>query len=119
MCGDEKTPVTFLPRFTTLVGATSYTTSPMDATSRQSVQLQVWRGEIASGGADGTFSVFVEESLDAENWTQGPSAPVGYDPGDGEAQFFDYCFRLKWFRLRVELGGTDPIVTCWAEGFLR
>ncbi len=109
--------IAMLPRFTTLVGATSFTTTPMDVFGLDSVQLQAWRG--AMRGTDPTFAVYFEESLDAENWTQGPSTPMAFDPGEGEAQFFNYCFQLRWFRVRVELGGTDPMVTCWVEGVLR
>lgn len=115
--GGARGTIAFLPRFTTLIGATSFTTMPIDATRLGSVQLQVWRGDLL--GTTPTFAVYIEESQDGEVWTQGPSVPAGYDPGAGEAQFFSYCFQLRWFRLRVDLGGTAPRVTCWAEGILR
>ena len=108
--------IAFLPRFTTLVGATSFATTPIDASKLNSLQLQIWRGEVRGGGS---FTAYVEESLDAENWSQGPSAPVGFDPGPGLTKFVNYCFQLRWFRVRIDLAGTDPMVTCWAEGLLR
>ena len=57
--------IAFLPRFTTLVGVASFSTIPIDVTNLSSVQLQVWRGDLA--GTAPTFTVYVEESLDAEN----------------------------------------------------
>lgn len=113
----SQSSIAFLPRFTTLVGATSFATMPIEASKLNSLRLQVWRGDLVGSGA--TFAVYIEESLDGEIWSQGPSAPTGYDPGAGQAKFFDYCFQLRWFRVRVDLGGTDPMVTCWAEGLIR
>jgi hypothetical protein len=117
-CGKPPGSITFLRRFTTLAGAASFSTSPLDVSQLDGVRLQVYRADLLGSG-DLTFTVFIEESLDGENWTQGPDAPVGYDPGAGLAQFFSYCFQLRWFRLRVVLTGTDPMVTCWAEGVVE
>ncbi len=109
--------IAFLPRFTTLIGTTDFATAPIDVSNLNSVQLQIWRGALR--GTTPMFAAYVEESLDAENWSQGPSASVGYDPGPGQAKFINYCFQLRWFRVRIHLTGTDPMVTCWAEGLLR
>jgi hypothetical protein len=110
----------FLPRFTTLAGATEFTTAPLDVSGQAGTQFQVWRGPIrvSSGGA-GTFTLYIEESLDAQSWALGPSTPQGFLIAENATVFFAYSFRLRWFRLRVALGGTNPIGTCWAEGILR
>lgn len=108
--------VTFFPRFTTLVGQASFATTPLDVTSFSNVQIQVWRGEIVNGGA---FAAYVEESLDAENWSQVGGTAAGYDPGTGLIKSLNYCFQLRWFRVRIALTGSSPMATCWAEGLLR
>lgn len=112
--------IVLLPRFTTLVGATTFTTAPLDVSSYGSLQVQVWRG--AMRGTSPTFTMYLEESLDCEQWVVGPAAPTAYVVGaspPAEPKFFSYAFRLRWFRVRVVLGGTDPVATCWAEGLLR
>ena len=57
--------------------------------------------------------------MDAEVWTAGAVAATGYDPGADTSKQLRFCFELRWFRVRVELGGTDPMVTCWVEGLVR
>ena len=114
--------IVFLPRPTTLVGASSFATQPLDCSRFGSAQFQLWRGPMA--GTAPTFLAYLEESLDAEHWVLGPSTPTGFDPAADDPtltrpKLFSYGFRLRWFRLRVELGGTAPVVTCWAEGLLR
>ncbi|MCE9637730.1 MAG: hypothetical protein K8T90_18680 [Planctomycetes bacterium] len=119
---DVDAAIAFLPRFTTLVGASSFTTLPLDVSRFGSAQFQIWRGPLR--GTTPTFLAYLEESLDAEHWVLGPSTPTGYDPATDDPtlvrpKLFSYGFRLRWFRVRVELGGTNPGVTCWAEGLLR
>ena len=75
--------------------------------------------EVDAIGPTAGFTVFFEESLDCQTWVLGPSTPSGYAIGANEVKFFSYSFRLRWFRLRIELTGDWPIVTCWAEGVLR
>jgi hypothetical protein len=108
-----------LPRFTTLVGAASFTTLPMDVSSYGGAQFQVWRGPIRTASGTGTFTVYIEESLDTEEWVLGPETSQSFVIDASDRKFFAYDFRLRWFRLRIELGGLAPIVTCWAEGLLR
>jgi hypothetical protein len=116
-----------LPRPTTLIGADTFTTQPLDVSQFGSVQMQLWRGPIAGGGSP-TILFYFEESLDAESWALGPATPVGYDPADADTggdptlakpQLFSYAFQLRWFRVRIVLTGTAPVVSCWCEGFLR
>jgi hypothetical protein len=113
--------VVFLPRVTTLVGASSgiaeFTTAPLDVSQQGGVQFQVWRGP-----STGTVKVYLQESLDGQEWVLGPSTPTGYELTAGEAKFFSYGFRLRWFRLKVEVtvvSSSWPKVTMWAEGLLR
>ena len=122
--------IIFLPRPTTLIGAGSFTTLPLDVSRFGSFQLQLWRGPIRNGGS---YLAYFEESLDTETWVLGPSTPAGFDPADAvtggdptfaRPQLFSYAFRLRWFRMRFDLTGigaplAGPMVTTWAEGFLR
>lgn len=118
--------IVFLPRFTTLVGPGTYTTQPLDVSQFASAQFQVWRGvQVGSSGLDVTkVKVFLEESLDCQEWVLGASAPRGVTIPYSESRLFSYGFRLRWFRLRVEItapgeGSVAGLVTMWAEGILR
>ena len=111
--------IVFLPRFTTLVGAKTFTTPPVDVTSFAGAQFQVWRGPIRTSSGSGTFKITFEESLDSMHWVQGPATPTEFDIPESDAKFFSYSFRLRWFRMSIEVAGTDPIVTAWSEGLLR
>ena len=110
-----------LPRFTTLAGATSFSTLPMDVSAYGGAQFQVWRGpfRVKSDTPAKSFKIYLEESLDTQTWVLGPDTPAAITIAEGEVKLFSYDFRLRWFRLRVEIAGDAPIVTCWAEGLLR
>ena len=110
-----------LPRFTTLAGEAMFTTLPMDVSSFGGAQFQVWRGEfrVTSPTPEPAFDVYFEESLDTDTWVRGPSAAEKFVIGENDLKFFSYNFRLRWFRLRIDVRGANPIVTCWAEGLLR
>lgn len=109
----------FLQRFTTLVGAAEFTTAPVDVSGQGGTQFQVWRGPIRTSSGAGTLDLYLEESLDAQAWALGPSTPAAIPLASGATQFVSYSFRLRWFRLRFSLGGSNPMVSCWAEGILR
>jgi hypothetical protein len=111
--------VVFLPRLTTLVGATTFSTAPLDVSQQGGAQFQVWRGPIRLASGSGTLTLFLEESLDCQAWGLGPATPQGITIPESATQFFSYDFRLRWFRLRFVLAGTAPMVSCWAEGILR
>lgn len=110
-----------LPRFTSLVGATTFTSLAQDASSYGGAQFQVWRGPIRTktSSPPAKFTIYLEESLDTETWVLGPGTPTPFEIAAFEVKFFSYSFRLRWFRVRVVVEGDDPIVTCWAEGLLR
>jgi hypothetical protein len=111
--------VVFLPRFTTLVGATQFTTAPVDVSQQGGVQFQIWRGPIRSSGGTPALNQYLEESLDARTWVLGPATPAPITVEEDDLRFCSYSFRLRWFRLRFALTGTNPMVSCWAEGLLR
>lgn len=41
------------------------------------------------------------------------------DPGTNTEAQVVATLKKRWFRVKVTLGGTDPIGTCWAVGFLE
>ena len=124
MAGAESSIVIF-PRFTTLVAHSTsaedpvdFTSLPLDVSSFGGVQLQVWRGQLMSNSGSRYCEVFLEESLDAEEWAMGPYAPEAIPLYQKKTLFLSYSFRLRWFRLRVRIKAAT-MVTLWAEGLLR
>lgn len=113
--------IVLLPRFTCLAGATTFTTVPLDVSQFGAIQFQVWQGGICDQqGVNPKFQVSLEESIDAQHWALGAGSPTPYVVAADEIRFFSHSFRLRWFRLKVELPESSaPIVTCWAEGILR
>ncbi len=123
MAGADSSIVMF-PRFTTLVSnnlavddPVDFTSLPLDVSSFGGAQIQAWRGCMI-GGQQRYCEVFLEESLDAQEWMLGPFAPEPIPLYEKKTLFLSYSFRLRWFRLRVRLKRA-VMVTLWAEGLLR
>ena len=121
----ELVPLVMIPRYSTYATAplvsTALATIGMDVTDYQSVILNVWRGWILGGGGTvtTTFTVTCQESTDQQNWTTcGGSLATGVVTENAERQF-NATLSKKWFRLKIELAGDAPVVTCWAVGFLE
>ena len=118
-----ETTIVFLPRFTTLVGNGDFVTEPLDVSQFASAQFQVWADSFAAAETGTQVILYLEESLDCEHWVLGASAPKPYTLKPNKPKLFSYGFRLRWFRLRVNVRGAaeDNVgaVTCWAEGILR
>lgn len=104
------------PRFTTLVGASIYTSAPVDVADFSAAQFQLWRSKILGAGSN-PFRAFLEESLDAEAWSGTGNSTRCFDPGENQRMIFNYTFRLRWFRIRIVTNSS--LVTVWAEGLLR
>ena len=113
----ELVPLVMMPRYTTLAGASNFTTIAMDVTDYQTAILNVWRGKLIAGT---TFTVSAEESTDQEVWTacSGTNC-TNYDPGQEAEGQVSATVKKRWFRIRVTLGGGDPQATAWAVGFLE
>jgi len=108
-------PLVLLPRYTTLAGATVYTTVGMDVSEYEKAVLSYWR----SGGIGLTAAPVVdfEESTDQLNWTPCTGGPYT-DPGANlEAQFQPELTK-RWFRIKVTLLTAQSGVTLWCIGFL-
>jgi hypothetical protein len=106
------------PRGTTLVSrdnvTVSFSSNPIDVSGFGSAQFQLWRGHLA--GTSPAFKAYLEESLDGQAWSS-PAGGPGIDPGENGTKSLSYAFRLRWFRLRLEV--KTNFVSCWAVGLLR
>jgi hypothetical protein len=116
MSSGELVPVVLFPRYSTFAGVNTFTTVAMDVTQYQSAILNVWRGVLL--GTTPTYDISFQESTDQDNWTTCANGSGG-DPGqDTEAQYTPTLTK-RWFRVQLLLGGTDPVITTWALGFLE
>jgi len=118
-------PLVMIPRFTTYAGRASpfqyFATVGLEVSEYKSVMLNVWRGNVVGEITPG-FSIWFEESTDQDRWThcQGmPGGPIGCDPGENDEEQYRFPVKKRWFRVRVQLGGRDNVVSCWAVGFLQ
>ncbi len=115
----ELVPLVLLPRYTTYAGADDYTTIGMDVTAFHKAIVNVWRGvDVASAGSV-TFGANFEESTDQDNWTACSVTPASSTVTASSEVQFTVTITKRWFRIKVSVAGTDPVVTCWAVGFLE
>jgi len=113
----ELVPLVMMPRYTTLAGASTFTTIAMDVTQYQTAILNVWRGRLITSG---TFACTCEESTDQDTWSDcAGTNTVSYDPTQETEGQVSATLKKRWFRLRIVLGGTDSQATLWAVGFLE
>jgi len=120
-------PLILLPRFSGLVGDQDLATAPLDVTPYRIATLTLWRGPlVADAGTSPTFKVFFEGSHDATTWATlppGSTGAAGFDPaasvGVAGSLTLDIGLIYRWFRVRVELRGTNVAVTCWCTGSLE
>jgi hypothetical protein len=110
------TPVVMLPRYSCYSGAGDFLTIAMDTTAYLKAVLNAWRSPLV--GTTPTFELAFEESTDQVVWSACTVAPSQPDPTTTETQYV-VELRKRWFRVRVTLGGTDPVATCWCVGFFE
>ncbi len=124
----EYVPLVMLPRYSTFVGVPPVLTPPdpkpgfktvaMDVSDYKTAVLQVWRARLVTGN---TIKATAEESTDQVTWTTCAGTNCfEFDPGPFTEGQVTATLKKRWFRLRVELGGSPfPQATCWAVGFLE
>ena len=112
----ELVPLVLIPRYTTLVGANTYTTIGMEVTDYSKALVNVWRSTMI--GTSGTFGCQFEESTDQETWTV-CSGGTGGDPGADTEDQYTPVLAKRWFRIKITTTGTNAAVTMWAIGFLE
>lgn len=112
-------PIVLIPRFTTYVGAGTYTTIGLEVSRFQSMNVTIWRGPLIGsvpGGA--AVSIQLETSPDNETWTA-DGAPI---TTANAHSFVEALFTRPWMRLKVTLTADASNVvalTCWATGFVE
>lgn len=97
-----------LPRLTALVGARTFTTSPISVRGVGSALVTVYCGPAL--GASPTFTAIVQQSTDLSTWTD----VATISPSSDSESTAEAGFTMGWMRLAVTLGGTDPAMNCWA-----
>jgi len=112
----ELTPLVMIPRYSTYVGAHTFTSIALDVTSYSKAYVSVWRGAMTGTGP--TFAVSFEESTDQVVWTTCTNGSGG-DPGTNTEAQYTPDLNKRYFRIKVVLGGTDPAGSCWAMGSLE
>ena len=113
----ELTPLVLLPRDTTYAGQDDFYTIGIDVTRFSSAIVNIWRGKLL--GTTPTIGFTFQESADGYNWTNCAGVGPGVDPGQDQELQYTATLAKQWFRVKVTLGGTSPIGTCWAVGFLE
>lgn len=118
----ELVPLVLLPRYTTYAGLIAgdwFTTIAMDVTQYSSAIVNVWRGLIV-GSATPSFKVWFQESTDQVSWFACTGSNPNGDAVNPNAETqFTLTITKRWFRIKVQLGGADNVVSCWAVGFLE
>jgi hypothetical protein len=112
----ELVPLVLIPRYTSFIGAATFTTVGMDVSEFQKAHANTWRGPMT--GSSPTYAISFEESTDQDNWTtcSGGSAA---DPGANTEAPYTPTLTKRWFRVKLVLAGTNPAVTTWCVGFLE
>lgn len=111
----ERVPVVLVPRFSTYVGSDDFWSLPIDVEAYSSIELTCWRAPLV--GTTPMFRIHAMESIDRVGWEHCPGSS-GDDPGADNETLYTWPLSKRWFRLRTVVGGTNPGVTWWAQGFL-
>jgi hypothetical protein len=109
-------PLVLMPRYSTYCGASGQTfeTIAMDVTEYEKAIVSFWR----TAGKDlSTITPDFEESMDQLLWSSCSGGPFT-DPGATTEGQFQPELTKRWFRMKLTLTGTSPVVTCWCLGFL-
>jgi hypothetical protein len=105
----QAVPVVVIPRYTSYVGANTFTTVPLDVSADVTAFLTFWRGPCPAG-----FAAVFELSHDALVWSNALGTTIVLD---NRSDKLEIPLTRRWFRVRISLS-TWPI-TCWATGLLE
>ena len=106
----QTVPLVLIPRYTSYVGANTFTTAPLAVSDYAKAHVTFWRGR-----CPGSFAAVFETSHDAVAWTNalGTTTITTVDTSDK----WNIPLRRRWFRVRITLSTTS--ITCWATGLLE
>lgn len=109
MAGHLET-VTLVPRFSGFIGEATYETVGLNVTDFAGATVHAWRSAFVGTGVSVTFTF--EESIDQENWTTCDGGDAD-DPGAIAEEVYTITLKKRWFRVKIDLAGTNCGVTCW------
>jgi hypothetical protein len=112
----ELVALVLIPRYSTYIGDTVFTTIAMDVTEFTKAIVNVWRGPLL--GSAPTYALSFEESTDQVTWTTCANG-TGGDPGEDTEDQYTPDLKKRWFRAKLVLAGAGAAVTTWAIGFLE
>ena len=112
----QRVPIVLVPRFNTFASTGTFPTVGLDVTDFSSAVISVWRGNVL--GTAGGFGITFQESSDQEQWSTCSGTNPDMDPGAFDEHTYSFDLQREFFRARVKLTGTAPVVTCYAAGFL-
>lgn len=111
-------PIVLIPRFSTYVGQTTCWSQPIPVSAYSGLTFDFWNATMNGAPAAGV-QIDVQQSNDNVSWEtcQGGS-PFIRSPGTGQAQL-TAVLNKAWMRFGVTPLGTQPGITCWAQGFFE
>ena len=108
----EKVPMVFFPRFTTFVGNTTFSTTPIDMLGFSGFSVTAFRGKMT--GTSPSISFEIQQSADLEDWHDLETA---WNVPESTSETRVIIPSRRYVRMAVILGGSDPSVTCFAVGY--
>lgn len=107
----QAVPMVLIPRYTSFVGAGTFTTVPLPVADYAQAHVTFWRGRCTGG----SFSAVFEDSHDAVTWSNclGTTTITSVDTCGN----WDIPLERRWFRVRIAL--STSAITCWATGLLE
>ncbi|MCK6478981.1 MAG: hypothetical protein HUU06_00400 [Planctomycetaceae bacterium] len=115
-------PIVLLPRFSSFVGAGTYTTEPIPVEGFDKGQLMFWRGPLVGGAPSNPFRTYFEESHDASAWSEAATTPSQPVTTANTLEGYAVHFKKRWFRIRVVLAANASGVvgiSLWMVGELE
>lgn len=111
-------PLVLVPRYTTYVGESTFTTAPLRVSEYVQAHVTLWRGPLIGAGRGGSFTAEFQVSHDGNDWENAIAAVTTVNRSNA----YDVPLSRRWLRLKVTLSvstGSDVGITLWATGLLE
>lgn len=111
-------PLVLIPRYTTYVGESTFTTAPLRVSDYAMAYFTFWRGPLTGSGLGGTFKADFQLSHDGEVWVDAITQITSVDGYDD----LEITLSRRLLRVKIELAvttGNTVGITCWATGLLE